>query len=53
MSHQTTIAKTPPSPNSAPKSRAFTLPGRKRLASPDYQLDVVVVDVTESPILSP
>lgn len=31
-------------------SRTFTLPGRKNLASPDYQIEVVVVDVTESPI---
>lgn len=34
-------------------SRSFTLPGRKKLASPDYQLEVVVIDVTESPIERP
>lgn len=35
------------------KSRAFTLPGKKKLASSNYQLEVVVVDVTESPIERP
>ena len=34
-------------------SRTFTLPGKKRLYSPDQQLKVVVVDVTESPIERP
>lgn len=32
------------------KSRAFTLPGKKRLSSSNCQLEVVVVDVTETPI---
>ena len=35
------------------KSRAFTLPGKKKLASSNYQLEVIVVDVTESPIERP
>lgn len=35
------------------KSRAFTLPGKKKLASSNYQLEVVVVDVTESRIERP
>ncbi|MEH1906852.1 IS5 family transposase [Nostoc sp.] len=35
------------------KSRIFTLPGKKKLASSNYQLEVVVVDVTESPIERP
>ncbi len=35
------------------KSRAFTLPGKKRLTNSDYQLQVVIVDVTESPIERP
>ena len=35
------------------KSRVFTLPGKKRLANCDYQLQVVIVDVTESPIERP
>ena len=35
------------------KSRAFTLPGKKRLFNSDYQLQVVIVDVTESPIERP
>lgn len=35
------------------KSRAFTLPGKKRLSSSNYQLEVVVVDVTETPIERP
>lgn len=35
------------------KSRVFTLPGKKKLASSNYQLEVVVVDVTESPIERP
>ena len=35
------------------KSRAFTLPGKKKLSSSNYQLEVVVVDVTESPIERP
>jgi hypothetical protein len=35
------------------KSRTFTLPGKKRLTNSDYQLQVVIVDVTESPIERP
>ncbi len=35
------------------KSRVFTLPGKKRLFNSDYQLQVVIVDVTESPIERP
>jgi hypothetical protein len=35
------------------KSRAFTLPGKKRLCAPDYQLEIVVIDVTETPIERP
>nr|WP_322681670.1 transposase family protein [Nostoc sp. DedQUE03]MDZ7977165.1 transposase family protein [Nostoc sp. DedQUE03] len=35
------------------KSKAFTLPGKKKLTSSNYQLEVVVVDVTESPIERP
>lgn len=35
------------------KSRAFTLPGKKKLTTSNYQLEVVVVDVTESPIERP
>ena len=35
------------------KSRAFTLPGKKKLATSNHQLQVVVVDVTESPIERP
>ncbi len=35
------------------KSRAFTLPGKKKLATSDHQLQVVVVDVTESQIERP
>ncbi len=31
-------------------SRTFTLPGKKKLQQPSYQLEVVVVDVTETPI---
>ena len=34
-------------------SRAFTLPGKKKLQKPDYQIEVVVVDVTETPIERP
>jgi hypothetical protein len=34
-------------------SRAFTLPGKKKLQQPNYQLGVVVVDVTETPIERP
>jgi len=34
-------------------SRAFTLPGKKQLQKSDYQLEVVVVDVTETPIERP
>lgn len=34
-------------------SRAFTLPGKKKLQKPDYQLEVVVVDVTETSIERP
>lgn len=35
------------------KSRVFTLPGKKKLATSNYQLEIVVVDVTESPIERP
>jgi hypothetical protein len=35
------------------KSRTFTLPGKKRLTNSDYQLQVVIIDVTESPIERP
>ncbi|WP_320073102.1 hypothetical protein [Nostoc sp. MG11] len=35
------------------KSRVFTLPGKKELTTSNYQLEVVVVDVTESPIKRP
>ena len=35
------------------KSRVFTLPGKKRLFNSDSQLQVVIVDVTESPIERP
>ena len=35
------------------KSRVFTLPGKKKLATSNYQLEVVVIDVTESPIERP
>jgi hypothetical protein len=31
-------------------SRAFTLPGKKKLQEPDCQIEVVVVDVTQTPI---
>lgn len=34
-------------------SRAFSLPGKKKLQKSDYQLEVVVVDVTETPIERP
>lgn len=34
-------------------SRAFTLPGKKKLQKSDYKLEVVVVDVTETPIERP
>ena len=34
-------------------SRAFTLPGKKKLVVADSQIEVVVVDVTETPIERP
>lgn len=34
-------------------SRAFALPGKKRLYESNYQIEVVVVDVTETPIERP
>ena len=34
-------------------SRAFTLPGKKKLVAADNQIEVVVVDVTETPIERP
>lgn len=34
-------------------SRAFTLPGKKKLVETDRQIEVVVVDVTETPIERP
>lgn len=30
-------------------SRTFTLPGKKKLQQSNYQLEVVVVDVTQTP----
>ncbi len=35
------------------ESRAFSLPGKKKLQSADYQMKVIVVDVTETPIERP
>ena len=35
------------------KSRAFTLPGKKKLSTKESQIKMVVVDVTESPIERP
>lgn len=34
-------------------SRAFTLPGKKKLIDADNQIEVVVVDVTQTPIERP
>lgn len=34
-------------------SRTFALPGKKKLQKSDYQVEVVVVDVTETPIERP
>ena len=34
-------------------SRAFTLPGKKKLQQSNHQLEVVVLDVTETPIERP
>lgn len=34
-------------------SREFSLPGKKKLSYQNYQIEVVVVDVTESPIERP
>ncbi len=34
-------------------SRAFTLPGKKKLVAADNQIEVVVVDVTQTPIERP
>lgn len=34
-------------------SRAFTLPGKKKLQTTDTKIEVVVVDVTETPIERP
>lgn len=34
-------------------SRAFTLPGKKKLQESDCQIEIVVVDVTETPIERP
>lgn len=35
------------------KSRVFSLPGKKKLLEPNHEIEVVVVDVTESPIERP
>lgn len=35
------------------QSRKFRLPGKKKLLEPDHAIEVVVVDVTESPIERP
>lgn len=34
-------------------SRVFSLPGKKKLLEPDHKIEVVVIDVTESPIERP
>ena len=34
-------------------SRAFALPGKKKLQQPNHQLKIVVIDVTETPIERP
>lgn len=34
-------------------SRAFTLPGKKQLKNTEYQIEVVVIDVTKTPIERP
>lgn len=33
--------------------KEFTLPGKKQLQQPDYQLEVIVIDVSETPIERP
>jgi hypothetical protein len=35
------------------RSRAFTLPGKKQLQNTDNQIEVIVIDVTETPIERP
>jgi len=35
------------------ESRAFSLAGKKKLQSADYQMKIIVVDVTETPIERP
>ena len=35
------------------QSRAFKLPGKKQLASNNYSIETVVIDVTETPIERP
>jgi hypothetical protein len=35
------------------KSKAFSLPGKKRLQPADHQIELVVVDVAETPIERP
>jgi hypothetical protein len=39
--------------NTLISSRSFNLPGKKKLLEPDHETEVVVVDVTESPIERP
>lgn len=35
------------------RSRAFTLPGKKQLKTTENQIEIVVIDVTETPIERP
>ena len=35
------------------KSKVFSLPGKKKLTNSDHRIEVVVVDVTETPIKRP
>lgn len=35
------------------RSRKFRLPGKKKLLEPEHEIEIVVVDVTESPIERP
>lgn len=39
--------------NELMKSGSFSLPGKKKLLEPDAQIEIIVVDVTESPIERP
>lgn len=52
--HESTVSRTVPRLETLlTSSRRFTLPGKKQLTQPDYEVEVIVIDVSETPIERP